>query len=192
MLEIEKSGLSIEIRRVFQSQGDDISSTGANTLVSHFGTFSQNLVSSLSEGVEDLLVSVGDHRMVIKRMFSILIEGLQNIRIHGELDDFNRQLGYLLISSTKEHYIITMANIIRSEDASKIISFIDRINNFSDYNLKETYLAVLSNEFLSKKGGAGLGFITTRRKSGNPLGYDFFELADEKQLFSLEIKLSRS
>jgi hypothetical protein len=192
MLEIEKNGLSTEIRRVFQGQGDELNSTGSNTLVSHFGTFSQDLVASLSEGVEDLLVSVGDKRLVIKRMFSILIEGLQNIRIHGEIDDFNRQLGYLIISSTKENYIITMANIVRSEDTDKIISFIDRINNFSDENLKETYLAVLSTEFLSNKGGAGLGFITTRRKSGNPLGYDFFDLNVEKQLFSLEITLARS
>ena len=96
-------------------------------MVSHFGNFSQNLVSSLSEGVEDLLVSVGDKRMVIKRMFSILIEGLQNIRLHGETDNQNRQLAYLLISSTKSSYRVTMANLVKLEDVEKVISFLDRI-----------------------------------------------------------------
>lgn len=188
---IDNSGITTAVRKIFQSQGDEMNLAGESVLVSHFGSFPQNFVSSLSEGVEELLISVGDKRMVIKRMFSILIEGLQNVRLHGELDDQNRQLAYLLISNNKTNYRITMANIVKSEDVETIISFIDRINNFSDENLKATYLAVLSNEFLTKKGGAGLGFITTRRKSDNPLLYDFFELNEDKQLFSLEITLNR-
>ncbi len=188
---IDNSGITTAVRKIFQSQGDELNTAGENILVSHFGNFSQNLVASLSEGIEELLISVGDKRMVIKRMFSILIEGLQNVRLHGEYDDQNRQLAYLLISSTKTSYKITMANLVKSEDVNNIISFIDRINNFSDENLKATYLAVLSNEFLTKKGGAGLGFITTRRKSSNSLLYDFYEVSDDKQLFSLEIILDR-
>ncbi len=188
---VNNNDITTPVRKVFQSRGDDLSASGENIMVSHFGNFSQNLVSSLSEGVEDLLVSVGDKRMVIKKMFSILIEGLQNIRLHGETDNQNRQLAYLLISSTKSSYRVTMANLVKLEDVEKVISFLDRINNFSDENLKSTYLAVLSNEFLTQKGGAGLGFITTRRKSGNPLIYDFYEVSDDKQLFSLEITIER-
>jgi len=190
-VETENSGVTTMVRKIFQAQGDELNDTDQNVLVSHFGSFSQDLVSSLSEGVEDLLVSIGDKRIVIKRMFSILIEGLQNIRLHGELDNQDRQLGYLLISNTKSSYKITMANIVKSEDVDTIIAFIDRINNFSQENLRETYLSVLSNEFLTKKGGAGLGFITTRTKSGNPLVYDFYELTDDKGLFALEISLNR-
>lgn len=190
-VETENSGMTTLVRNIFQNQGDQLNDAGQNVLVSHFGSFSQNLVASLSEGVEDLLVSIGDERLVIKRMFSILIEGLQNIRLHGEDDNQQRQLAYLLISNTKASYKITMANIVKAEDVDTIIAFIDRINNFSKENLKETYLSVLSNEFLTKKGGAGLGFITTRTKSGNPLLYDFYELTDDKRLFALEITLSR-
>lgn len=190
-VETENNGVTAMVRKIFQMQGDQLNDTGQNILVSHFGSFSQDLVSSLSEGVEDLLVSIGDKKIVIKRMFSILIEGLQNIRLHGQYDNQNRQLAYLLISNTKTSYKITMANIVKTEDVGAIIAFIDRINNFSQEDLKETYLSVLSNEFLTQKGGAGLGFITTRTKSVNSLLYDFHELTDEKRLFALEITLNR-
>ena len=49
-------------------------------LVSHFGEFSQDLINSLVEGNEELMSSVGDKKILIKRVFSILIEGLQNIK----------------------------------------------------------------------------------------------------------------
>lgn len=183
--------MSTEIRKIFQMQSDELMATERNILVSHFGSFSQELVSSLSEGVEDLLVSIGDRRIVIKRMFSILIEGLQNIRVHGSPDDLNRQLGYVILSSSIENYMVTMANIVTVEEQQKIEGFINKINDYSDEGLKDTYMSVLSNDFLSKKGGAGLGFITTRMKSGNPLNYHFFELSEEKALFSLEVCLAR-
>ena len=124
-------------------------------------------------------------------MFSILIEGLQNIRIHGARDEKGRQTGYLLIGSSNDAYSVLMANIIPSEDEDKIVQFIDRINAYSESELKDNYLAVLSEDFLSTKGGAGLGFITTRMKSAKPLGARFNELSDGKKLFTLEVKLDR-
>ncbi len=147
---------------------------------------------SLSQDIEDLLVSIGDNRLVIKRMFSILIEGLQNVRIHGEADPVsNQQLGYLILASSEKNYKIIMANITTVDDKEKISGFIEKINNYSSAELKDTYRSVLSNEFLSQKGGAGLGFITTRMKSGNSLGIEFSELNDEYVLFSLEVTLDR-
>ncbi len=188
---LENNSVNFRMRQVFQMQLDRLVERNYNVLVSHFGTFSQDMVGSISQGVEDLMISIGDRRMVIKRMFSILIEGLQNIRIHGELDDHKRQMGYLLIGSSNDTYCLCLANIIPVEDEERIMSFIDKINRYSEEELKSTYLSVLSRDFLSIKGGAGLGFITTRMKSGRPLGAHFFELSDEKRLFVLEVKLGR-
>ncbi|MBL4862614.1 MAG: SiaB family protein kinase [Crocinitomicaceae bacterium] len=192
MTGVENENISAAIREIFQNQHDSlVNEETRKILVSHYGTFSQDLVSTLSNGVEELLVSIGDKRIIIKRMFSILIEGLQNIRIHGGKDEQGNQLGFLLIAGSTDNYKLVMSNIISKKDRNKVVSYLDRINGLSKDKLRETYLSILSNEFLSQKGGAGLGFITTKMKSSE-LGYQFNPLNKYTMLFTFEIILARS
>ena len=100
------------------------------------------------------------------------------------------QLGFLLIGSNDGDYKVIMANIMDLAEKAKVESYLDEINLYSVEELKEKYLAVLSNEFLSSKGGAGLGFITTRMKSGE-LGYSFDPIGGDSLLFCLELTLPR-
>jgi len=190
MTESEKSITAQEIKEIFQNQQDKLDADG-KVLISHFGIFTQDLVSSLCASTEELLISSGDKRMLVKRLFSILIEGLQNIRIHGQRDEYGRQLGFVVVARAGEFYRILMANVIDPEDREKVESYLDKINDYTTAELKETYLAVLSNEFVSQKGGAGLGFITTRMKSENPLRYSFYQLKNGKMLFTFDVRMNR-
>lgn len=193
MVDSENNVVTTEVRMAFQNKCDELRKEDGRTVhVSHFGPFTQDLVMSLSEGIEELLVSIGDDRLVIKRMFSILIEGLQNVRLHGGYDESsNQQLAYLIVAGSADNYKVVMANITAASDQRRVESFINKINNYSQEELKDTYRSVLANEFLSQKGGAGLGFITTRMKSGNPIGARFLKLSDDQVLFSLEVTLNR-
>lgn len=180
-----------KIRALFKETHDGlVNNDNRKILVSHNGTFSQELVGSLSNGVEELLVSKGDKRIVIKRMFSILLEGLQNIRLHGEQDENGEQLAFLVIAANEDSYKIHMANMIQNSAIAKIETYLNELNDYNEFVLKEKYLSVLSNEFMSAKGGAGLGLITTRMKSG-PLGFQFSDLNDHQSLFVLEVTLPR-
>lgn len=190
MLASERSVTALEIREIFQNKQDQLNANG-KVLLSHLGTFSQELVDSLCMSTEELLISSGDHRLVVKRLFSILIEGLQNIRLHGIPDEYDRQLGYLIVARKGDAYVVIMANMITQEDQSKVEAYLDRINLYDKEELKEAYLAVLNNEFVSNKGGAGLGFITTRMKSEHQLNYSFYQLKNEDLLFTFEVILSR-
>lgn len=192
MTESENSIAAIEIREIFQNKQDNLENEGIKVLISHFGVFTQDLVSSLCSSTEELLISSGDRRVVVKRLFSILIEGLQNIRLHGERDSFGRQLGYLIVARTKDHYRIIMANVISTEDMEKVEKYLEQINEYSPEKLREAYLLVLSNEIISHKGGAGLGFITTRMKTEQPLRYSFYNLDSDQILFTFEVRLSRN
>lgn len=191
MTEETNTETTTAIRQIFEGQSDFLVENDQTILVSHFGAFSQNLVSSLSEGIENLLISIGDKRMVIKRMFSILIEGLQNLRLHGELDSQGIQSGFLVLSNDEKQYKLSLANIIKNEDVQTIAKYINSINNYSKEELKEAYSSILSNEFLSAKGGAGLGLITTRIKSGNPLEFEIINLDENQSLFVFNISLDR-
>ena len=191
MTEEPNTETTAAIRHFFQEQSDTLMEKDQTILVSHFGVFSQNLVSSLTEGIENLIVSIGDKRIVVKRIFSILIEGLQNLRIHGELDNQGVQSAFLILANDDDQYRLIIANIIKKEDVSTITRYIDQINDYSREELKAKYTSVLSNEFLSAKGGAGLGLITTRIKSGNSLEYDLPPVNDDQNLFVLKVTLDR-
>lgn len=159
--------------------------------VNHFGVFSQDLINSIAGGVEELMVSNGDQKKIIKRVFSILIEGLQNIRLHGETDESDRQLAFLLLCKNPSSYLIVFGNIISNEDREILTEYLEKINKLDQTELKELYFKVLSKGYLSKKGGAGLGFLTMRLKSQNPLTYTIENLSDNKSLFKVEVLINR-
>ena len=159
--------------------------------VNHFGVFSQDLINSIANGVEEIMISSGDTKKVIKRVFSILIEGLQNIRSHGEKDELNRQLAFLFLCKNKASYKIVFGNIIQNEDRENLIEYLERINRLENQELKDLYINVLTNGFLSLKGGAGLGFLMMRIKSENTLNYSIENLDSTKSLFMVEVVLKR-
>ncbi len=159
--------------------------------VNHFGVFSQDLINSIANGVEEIMISSGDTKKKIKRVFSILIEGLQNIRSHGEKDELNRQLAFLFLCKNTASYKIVFGNIIQNEDRENLIEYLERINRLENQELKDLYINVLTNGFLSLKGGAGLGFLMMRIKSENTLNYSIENLDSTKSLFMVEVVLKR-
>ena len=54
----------------------------------------------------------GDRKVVVKRMFSIIVEGLQNIRLHGEKDNEGDQTSFFLLLKNDEHYFIYLGNLV--------------------------------------------------------------------------------
>ena len=160
-------------------------------LMSHLGVFSQDLINSLSEGIEEILISAGERKPVIKRIFSILIEGLQNIRIHGETDANNLQQGILIVARNDDSHKIFFGNLIETTGKDLMADRLRRLNLLSEDDLKTRYMEVLSNGILSNRGGAGLGFITMRMKSKSQLLYEFHTVSNELSMFTVEMTIQK-
>jgi len=160
-------------------------------IVSHFGEFSQELVNSLSTSVENMMLDSGDKKGVVKRMFSILVEGLQNIRIHGGRDEDGNQVSFIVIQQSPENYKIALSNLVSSSQIQKITSRIDELNTMDLAQIKERYMEVLSNGIMSNKGGAGLGFITMSLKSKNKLNHTAEEIGQHMHALTIEITIDR-
>ena len=175
-------------QKVFGSYNTD---PNGKVIVSHFGEFSQDLVNSLSVSIENMMKESGDKKSPIKRMFSILVEGLQNIRIHGERDEEGQQTSFLIILQTADYYKITLANLVISKNMAKISQRIEQLNSLELPDIKALYMEVLSNGIMSNKGGAGLGFITMALKSKNKINYDIEKVSDFLNLLSIEVKIDR-
>lgn len=118
-----------------------------------------------------------------------MIEGLQNIRIHGAADDGGKQLGHVIVLDEGDHYIISLGNLIPDKKKSFITNHLNELNAMDLAEVKEYYMKVLSNGLLSEKGGAGLGFITMALKSKSKLEYAFHQCQDDFSFFEVRMKL---
>jgi len=157
----------------------------------HFGEFSQDLVNTISNDIEMFMLDTGDKKGTVKRMFSILVEGLQNIRLHGEKGKDGHQTSFYAIGQGTDTYKIALGNLIHSKHNNNIEARITEINKMTREEVKGLYMEVLTNGIISNKGGAGLGFITMAMKSSNNLDYFFDEINDELSCFTLIITLDR-
>ena len=106
-------------------------------IVSHFGEFSQDLVNSLTTSIEEMMFDSGDKKGIVKRVFSILVEGLQNIRIHGERDEDRNQVSFLIVMQRDEKYIITFGNLVKTTEVGKITDKIEMLNELPTEKVKE-------------------------------------------------------
>jgi hypothetical protein len=157
----------------------------------HFGEFSQELVNTISNDIEMFMLDSTDKKSTVKRMFSILVEGLQNIRLHGEKGKDGHQTSFFAIDQGTDTYKIALGNLIYSKHNKNIETRITEINKMTREEVKILYMEVLTNGIISNKGGAGLGFITMAMKSDKNLDYFFDEINDELSCFTLIITLNR-
>ena len=192
MVESKNNTIVTEIATIFNSYRDEYSKElGYNIVINHLGVFSHDMINSLSIGMEDTMAAFGDKKTIIKRMFSILIEGLQNIRLHGGKDENGDQHSFVLVAKNSEKYKILLGNITDKEDRAILRTYLGNINSHDEKELKALYLKILTEGYLSKKGGAGLGVITMRIKSSNNLNYRLYDLPNGDSFFAVEVELER-
>lgn len=181
-----------ETKQLLQSRVHALQQAGfSSVMLAHLGELNQDLINSLTVNVEEMMLSAGDRKPLIKRVFSILIEGLQNILLHGERNE-NEQSALVIVAHNETSYRVVIGNIAKSVDQDKLTGTITKLNEMDDDQVKAFYLEVLNNGLISEKGGAGLGFITMRMKSKSQLKYEFNAINDELTFFTIETFLERN
>ena len=155
-------------------------------LVNYNGQLSQDLISQLETRVEDSISNFQIPKSPVKKIFFISVETLQNMLIHGNKDHAGNQHNYFIVSKNGTCVEITSANLISNDTIDFLNEKINKINSFeNDLGLKEYYMDQLTNNHISEKGGAGLGFITMAMKSGNKLKVVFEKICNDFSLFEL-------
>jgi len=159
------------------------------------GMFTQTITDSIISLAETNLETTGESPKVKKRVFSILVECLQNITRHqtehgDEIKDTDNS-GIFVIQKQENSYYITTGNVVQHTAIPKLSSQLEKINSFDPDELKEYYKKILEDGTLSDKGGAGLGLIEMARKSGNKLSYEFAKINDVYSYFYLHAAISK-
>ena len=185
--------INIDEKGIFHEMYTDFAGSKEGYVVmSHFGEFSQDLVNSLSEGLEYIMQSKNAPKTITKRMFSIMIEGLQNIRLHGTKNLVNKKLGHVMIMENEGAYSVSFGNIVDVESKHILSEHLTKLNNMDSSEVKEFYLKTLSNGVMTEKGGAGLGFITIALKAKSKIDYNFVDYEQNTFYFEMRVTLANS
>jgi len=158
------------------------------------GVFSQNITDGILSLTESNLDKQGEDSKTKKRVFTIMVEGLQNITRHQETEDeaYVNETGIFIIQDVNSRYYITTGNPILKKNIPNLTAQLDKINSLDEDELKQYYKNVLNDNIISNKGGAGLGLIEMARKSGNKLVFDFVDLNENYSYFYLNTEISQN
>lgn len=166
-------------------------------IIAYDGDVTHQIMKAFTSLIEEKLENEQEDESIIRKLYHILVECLQNINRHaeglfeqGEESDFPGR-GALLVSRTRQYYRIITANIIQKARVPELKAFLEKINDLSHEELIEMYKEKLMDGKLSAKGGAGLGFIDIKRKAANKLEFLFIENDDETSFFLFNVKISR-
>jgi len=151
------------------------------------GRFTQEITDNILALTENKLEKEEQSSKIKKRVYSILVECLQNITRHQDdaKNDLPDSMGLFVIQKQDDKYFITTGNMVMNNNIDYIKNLIETINGLEKEELKNYYKMVLEDGSLSSKGGAGLGLIDMARKSGNKLLYQFRPVENDMSFFYL-------
>src|SRR3989344_3285197 len=164
-----------------------------NIIITFKGDFNQDLVNAILLIAEHEPDVVDSSTIVRTRVFSIMVECMQNIRKYAAANVGGGDLrpGIILVSMKNGSYNIRTGNLVENNNVFSPKEKLEKIQSLSKEDLKLLHKSVLKKTDLSDKSGAGLGLISIARKSDN-IDYQFKQLNDSISFYSLEINLSNS
>jgi hypothetical protein len=145
------------------------------------GNFNTTITDNILLLTEDNLLAL-DTNKVAKKVYYLMVEGLQNITRHQHFDETGANSmydgGLFIIKRKKAAYSITYGNYVDEEVRDVLTHKLHAISEKDSSELKEYYLEILNNTSFSHKGGAGLGLVDMARKSSGKLIFEFQPIPD--------------
>jgi coenzyme F420-reducing hydrogenase delta subunit len=151
------------------------------------GNFTQTIIKQILALTETNIERTEESTKVKKRIYLIMVEGLQNITRHQDaLQETVDTAAVFFMQKKGDFYFITTGNLIPNDRVENLEEQIKKVNSLQDDDLKNYYREVLTKGKISDKGGAGLGLIEMARKSGSKLKYKFIKLNEIESFFYLQ------
>lgn len=159
-------------------------------IIIYQGLFDQDIIKSMVSMTEKKLIQDNVDEGLRRKLFNIMVEGLQNICKHQLKTDLLEYNPFLMVGEGEGCYKMSTGNLIAKDKIEIVQTKLDEINVLNKEELKEYYKQARLNSVISEVGGAGLGFIDMARKSGNKLEYKFYDVDESLSFFILYTKIS--
>ena len=164
-----------------------------SVLLEYEGLVNKEILLDTLPKIEDKLNELGVSKQKKRKIVNIAIETLQNLQLHSlPLDECEHDhLPLFVLSKNGASIAITIGNLMDSSECEVLKDKLNKINSLNDEEIKFLYGVIMKQTVVkfSTKGGAGLGLIDMKKKSGNDLKFDFQPLDEEVTYFSLKITI---
>lgn len=162
--------------------------------VSYLGQVSKEVIEDLLLQVEQMGDEKQIQKSVLKKIYSISLELLQNIFHHADnpdtKSDSNTGNAAFVILEIGDAYEIIIGNFVKEIHIRKIKDRIKQINSLNTNERKTLYKLILNNQEYTQKGGGGLGLIDISRKISGSLSYEVYKFNMEYFFFQFSIVVS--
>ena len=153
--------------------------------------FSGQRAFDMLDIIENLKMNKNQKHAVKKRIFSVLVEMLQNISQHAvDLDGLDGKTGILLVGTEANANKIITGNIIRVEEEKFLRDHLNRINGLNNEELENLFVEKLTDNDFSNPLKHGMGLIDMRIKSNKPLVYNILPVDETYSFFSIQVSIS--
>lgn len=160
-------------------------------LLEREGMVDSAVVLDMLPKIEQILDEQEVSRQTKRKLVNIAIETLQNLQLHAFPVDEKGYGVYPVFHLTKSDGCINIiiGNLINNDERAGLEDKLDKINSLNDAEVKFLYGVIMKQTVVkfSTKGGAGLGLIDMKKKSGNPLDFRFQELDENVSYFNLKV-----
>lgn len=148
------------------------------------GVMTQEIVVALLSLTENKLTQDALSSSIRSRIFSVMVECLQNITQQSEKSTHSKA-NMFMVGMAEKGYMIYSGSVIKNSDVEELRDKIQEINTMSGDDLKKSYKNLILSDTLNEKPDIDLGLIHIARKTGNALDYNFEQIDSEHYFFSL-------
>lgn len=159
-------------------------------ILNYEGPIDFETIEKLLRQVKDDLASHNIKKVVKKRIYSILVECLENILRHSISAGENSVHPYIKLEKGINEYQVTAGNLILNSTITLLEEKLSKIAHSDKEHLQKMYKDQINEEAVLTKDGAGLGFITIALKSNIPLNYEIIAVNDQFSVFELRVIVS--
>ena len=198
------------LSKTVNSEGLGVHSAGHESTFSgesaiHFGRFmDENNIFMIWSGhinsdLGDEMLSITETRLneedleavIRRRVFSILMEMLENVALHAPGPTAGKEYGMPLavIRYVDNSFILTTGNLILNSAIDELKTKLSSINRHNNGGLKDMFARSLSHQTVETDSTGNLGLISIARKSGNRLDYRFDPINDVYSYYTLTVQI---
>jgi hypothetical protein len=147
----------------------------------------QNFKQEDVEGVLNFIETIDDKSVTIRKISFLTVELLQNIIHHSDKNKKGETFAYYELMKDGENYVIKTGNLITKENTEGLEKRMKCVLSSTDEEVKEKILNRLQNSEFSDKGGAGIGLLSIKKRTGEGMSYNIEVFEGEYNFIHFEI-----
>jgi hypothetical protein len=142
-------------------------------IMAYNGAVSDDLMLTLADLLKSRMLAQDDPKRS-KTIFSVFMEGVQNLIWHG--GDDSDTSGMILITQDEGQVTIMCSNRIAQKDTLELRERLSQIENADKETIRQLYREGMSSSNEHEGPGAGLGLLEIARRSSQPISYAFVDV----------------